>query len=232
MSLEIERCGTCGATYSAGMMHDCPTTEKWGQHTIHAKRLCAPPCPFHAPSDHPLKDATMAIRYDKQALVERICEHGVGHDDPDSVAYMQAQGHTWAGVHGCDGCCGGKMPKTMEPPLVPAAHDATLRTAASQLAYAQAEKGDISKETYQNIGGLKIVENGYPYDMVYKDNDMLLGQDGMDFWTFWVKLGQLIDDGKLDSYDQIILNSPSKQSQPQVKHVHVVRFKQREEFEL
>jgi hypothetical protein len=73
--------------------------------TVHTERVCVPPCPFHAPSDHPLKDAPMRIRLAKEGLVERICEHGVGHDDPDSVAYMQAQGHTWAGIHGCDGCC-------------------------------------------------------------------------------------------------------------------------------
>ena len=45
-------------------------------------------------------------------LTERVCEHGVGHPDPDSVAWKEA----WArkhqpgsvgawGVHGCDGFC-------------------------------------------------------------------------------------------------------------------------------
>lgn len=72
---------------------------------VHPKVSCTPPCPFHAPSDHPLKDAPMHIRSDKYMLVERICEHGIGHDDPDSVAYMHAHGQDWAGVHGCDGCC-------------------------------------------------------------------------------------------------------------------------------
>jgi hypothetical protein len=48
------------------------------------------------------------IRTDKGFLVERICEHGVGHDDPDAVAYMRSKGHTWAGTHGCDGCCTGE----------------------------------------------------------------------------------------------------------------------------
>lgn len=74
---------------------------------VHDKSVCHPPCPFHAPSDHPLKDAPINIRIDKSCLVERICPHGIGHDDPDSVAYLQAHGHTWAGVHGCDGCCSG-----------------------------------------------------------------------------------------------------------------------------
>jgi hypothetical protein len=62
-------------------------------------------CPFHNPSDHPLKDAPINIRFDKMALVERLCSHGVGHDDPDSVAYLHSKAQDWAGVHGCDGCC-------------------------------------------------------------------------------------------------------------------------------
>lgn len=95
-----------------------PTTEKHGQFKIHSKQACTPPCPFHAPSDHPLKDAEIHIRGDKGFLVERICEHGVGHDDPDSVAYMKAHGLLWAGVHGCDGCCTGSYPiEVVEGPM-------------------------------------------------------------------------------------------------------------------
>lgn len=76
---------------------------------IHTRRICHPEnCPFHNPSDHPLKNATLHLRMDKDSLVERICEHGVGHDDPDSVAYFHKRGLMWAGTHGCDGCCTGK----------------------------------------------------------------------------------------------------------------------------
>lgn len=43
------------------------------------------------------------------AGMERTCEHGVGHPDPDSLAYMRrTQGDSVANalsVHGCDGCC-------------------------------------------------------------------------------------------------------------------------------
>lgn len=63
-------------------------------------------CCFHNPSDHPLKDADMVLRLDKYALIERLCPHGIGHDDPDSVVWLHSRGQTWAGVHGCDGCCG------------------------------------------------------------------------------------------------------------------------------
>lgn len=79
--------------------------DTFGPYKIHSQKTCEGPCPFHNPSDHPLKDAKIHIRDDKMMLVERICEHGVGHDDPDSVAYYKAHGEEWAGTHGCDGCC-------------------------------------------------------------------------------------------------------------------------------
>lgn len=84
-------------------------SEEWGKWQIHAKSVCAGFCPFHNPSNHPLKDAPIHIRGDKMMLVERICEHGIGHDDPDSVAYFHSKGEMWAGTHGCDGCCGTKV---------------------------------------------------------------------------------------------------------------------------
>lgn len=80
-------------------------TEEYKGFRIHSKSACTGYCPFHNPSDHPLKDAEIHIRSDKDMLVERICEHGIGHDDPDSVAYFHSKGKMWAGVHGCDGCC-------------------------------------------------------------------------------------------------------------------------------
>lgn len=86
-------------------------SQTYDGYKVHDKKVCTPPCPFHAPSDHPLKDAPIHIRADKGMLVERICQHGVGHDDPDSVAYLFAHGVD-AGVHGCDGCCSEKVTKT------------------------------------------------------------------------------------------------------------------------
>lgn len=76
---------------------------------IHKPEQCAgEPCPFHNPSEHALSGARMDIR--ATGLVERECEHGIGHPDPDSVAYLNAHGATGAkgswGVHTCDGCCG------------------------------------------------------------------------------------------------------------------------------
>ena len=71
---------------------------------IHKKKDCSGACPFHNPSDHKMKDFPILVR--ASALVERTCEHGVGHPDPDSVKYMnKATGQDAWGVHGCDGCC-------------------------------------------------------------------------------------------------------------------------------
>lgn len=55
------------------------------------------------------------VRYDRWALTERICpKHGVGHPDPDSLAWQRSmveRGAIPAGavsdIHGCCGCCGG-----------------------------------------------------------------------------------------------------------------------------
>ena len=78
---------------------------------VHDPEKCAGrPCPFHAPSDHALRDAPLNIRFDRYALVERLCPHGVGHPDPDSLAYYRTEWHELyerqaMAVHGCDGCC-------------------------------------------------------------------------------------------------------------------------------
>lgn len=65
-------------------------------------------CVIHNPSDHRMKDWPINIRTES-ALAERICPHGVGHPDPDSLAWIaRAFGQEYAnayGVHGCDGCC-------------------------------------------------------------------------------------------------------------------------------
>jgi hypothetical protein len=73
-------------------------------------------CCIHNPSDHPLRDAPMQWRvagpFDiKPSHMERVCDHGVGHPDHDSLAYLERIGqHDLArhlARHGCDGCCGG-----------------------------------------------------------------------------------------------------------------------------
>lgn len=67
-------------------------------------------CCVHNPSDHPLNQAPLNWRSDR-GIMERICEHGIGHVDPDDLAYkrrvMSKEDFEIRsyGTHGCDGCC-------------------------------------------------------------------------------------------------------------------------------
>jgi hypothetical protein len=77
---------------------------------IHSKQSCLGPCPFHSPSKHHMIRWEKNIRYDRGCLVERICKHGIGHPDPDSLKWINKIGLKDSGVHGCDGCCARKKP--------------------------------------------------------------------------------------------------------------------------
>lgn len=63
-------------------------------------------CALHNPSEHNMKDMPMILR--ESTLIERQCEHGVGHPDPDSVLYLNTVNNLrmWD-IHGCcsEGCC-------------------------------------------------------------------------------------------------------------------------------
>ena len=68
-------------------------------------------CALHNRSDHHMRDWPQHWRGDR-GLIERICPHGVGHPDPDSLARLNDRGLSAEavaaeGVHGCDGCCHG-----------------------------------------------------------------------------------------------------------------------------
>jgi hypothetical protein len=72
---------------------------------IHSSRECSgSACTIHRPSDHALRTGRTHWRHGgyfldiKPPHMERICEHGVGHPDPDEI-------QLGVGVHGCDGCC-------------------------------------------------------------------------------------------------------------------------------
>jgi hypothetical protein len=71
-------------------------------------------CAVHRPSkSNPMREWMFQVRLDKYGLMERYCEHGVGHTDPDSLDWAHRQyderferGNVDAlGIHGCDGCC-------------------------------------------------------------------------------------------------------------------------------
>lgn len=73
---------------------------------VHSQEACkGSHCPIHNPSDHHMVDWPMNIRLDKDGLIERLCPHGIGHPDPDSLAFFERIGVTHMGIHGCDGCC-------------------------------------------------------------------------------------------------------------------------------
>ena len=87
-----------------------------GQHIlVHDKADCKGEyCVIHNPSSHCMRDFPTHWRADRY-LMERICPHGIGHPDPDDLAYKAVMfGNTDVGkrnlehevVHGCDGCCG------------------------------------------------------------------------------------------------------------------------------
>lgn len=61
-------------------------------------------CVIHRPSDHHMRGWRLNWRDDIQ-LMERVCSHGVGHPDPDQLAWERASGRDWGRVHGCDSCC-------------------------------------------------------------------------------------------------------------------------------
>lgn len=76
--------------------------------TYHGPSVCAgEACTLHNPSDHHMTDWPLVLR--ETGLMERKCQHGVGHPDPDSVAWAESKSApgnrgSW-GIHGCDGCC-------------------------------------------------------------------------------------------------------------------------------
>jgi hypothetical protein len=56
-------------------------------------------CCIHRPSSHHMRTWPQHWRNDR-GIMERICQHGIGHPDPDDL--------TTDRVHGCDGCCNPK----------------------------------------------------------------------------------------------------------------------------
>lgn len=70
---------------------------------VHSRHECKTPfaCVIHEPSDHHMVGWSTHWRDDRK-LMERICSHGIGHPDPDHLAFSNS---STDGVHGCDGCC-------------------------------------------------------------------------------------------------------------------------------
>lgn len=78
---------------------------------VHNKDDCVGEfCCIHNPSDHHMKNWPTHWRQDR-GMMERICKCGVGHPDPDDLAFKKDMAEKWGredydtGVHGCCGCC-------------------------------------------------------------------------------------------------------------------------------
>ena len=74
---------------------------------VHDKDKCGGDhCVIHNPSDHNMKDWPTHWRGDR-GLMERICPCGIGHPDPDDLAFKESIGYDVhvEGIHGCCGCC-------------------------------------------------------------------------------------------------------------------------------
>lgn len=70
---------------------------------VHPQGQCAGTvCTLHNPSEHHMRGWPMLWRNDRK-IFERLCEHRVGHPDPDQLEYLLGRGDDM--THGCDGCC-------------------------------------------------------------------------------------------------------------------------------
>lgn len=86
---------------------------------VHSRERCTGEhCVIHRPSDHSMREFPTHWRDDTKVM-EQICPHGVGHPDPDDIAFKRAKlgdSGAWAWtVHGCDGCCNDALPELPRP---------------------------------------------------------------------------------------------------------------------
>jgi hypothetical protein len=75
-------------------------THKW-LYTHTADRCAGQQCTIHNRSDHHMRKYPQHWREDR-TIMERICEHGVGHPDPDEYRINVLSATS---AHYCDGCC-------------------------------------------------------------------------------------------------------------------------------
>lgn len=62
-------------------------------------------CPIHNRSVHSMRAMTQHWRGDR-GIIERICEHGTGHPDPDQYAFwVYGMGEEHADAEMVHGCC-------------------------------------------------------------------------------------------------------------------------------
>lgn len=102
--------------------------KQWAMQTHDEADCSGRECVVHAPTDHHMREWRLEWRFYK-GLFERICEHRVGHPDPDQRVFFLETAHRRnidmlsSGMpsaelesvedfvdsmmsHTCDGCCG------------------------------------------------------------------------------------------------------------------------------
>lgn len=61
-------------------------------------------CVVHNPSRHHMSGWPIVWK-PGPGIVERVCEHGLGHPDPDQFFHWDLTGQHTLKKHRCDGCC-------------------------------------------------------------------------------------------------------------------------------
>lgn len=72
---------------------------------VHARTgTCDQGCVLHNRTDHHMQHWRLIWR-DDRGIFERLCQHSIGHPDPDQGPYWAVTNQDWQWVHGCCGCC-------------------------------------------------------------------------------------------------------------------------------
>lgn len=91
---------------------DLISTELQGLVVTHSPNKCAgAPCCVHNPSNHHMREWPISFDIRLAYAASRLCEHGLEHPDPDSMAFFanssNVSTHMIAlmAMHRCDECC-------------------------------------------------------------------------------------------------------------------------------
>lgn len=71
---------------------------------VHTPQACGPVCWVHRPTDHPMRTWPANWRQNGK-LLERVCECGNLHPDPDDLEARRLRGDRHEFEHHCCGCC-------------------------------------------------------------------------------------------------------------------------------
>jgi hypothetical protein len=72
---------------------------------VHDPENCAGRrCVIHSPTQHHMRGWPLRWRADRRVF-ERVCDHGIGHPDPDQFEYWREIGTEYERIHGCCDCC-------------------------------------------------------------------------------------------------------------------------------